>query len=346
MSWARRAAMAGCLALTLVLLPILHCRKSEIQTLDPGLVFPLGESPETSPEEASTPRSREAVPLAGRFVVHLPRDPEPWRWAAADGVTLGALFRGTRPIVLLYAEPMGSGPWSSLGLDGFLRTVAPELSSTALPFFGTRIPGAREGLEQELDLTPAAAVDFLSRARSRTFGRGLGFHGRRSSFGGWRWSGSNAHGVELRLGAFDGMWGEQEELPSRMPETLGELRHVSPSFPELSISRSHEPSSPGRAARMVLGTARRRSGIGLYLAILHTAEPEASVAADLGALLDTLRPPRGGEMETLLAARTPGDLERLAGQVSLDLQIAPRRISEEDLKALGRHFEERQAEPR
>ena len=335
----------GWLILTLVSLPIQHCRNQEVRTLDPALVFFPAEEGEGFERTPADPRDREPVPLADRFVAQLPRDPGPWRWAAADGVTLAAFFRGEEPKVLVYAEGMGTGPWSSLGLDRFLRTVAPALSSPALPLFDGSSTHLRSGLEEELDLEPMAAVDLLSRLRSRTLGRGLGFHGHRASFSGWRWSGRNRHGVELRLGALEGLWGKQDELPAPLEQALTSLR-ARGLVPELSSAERRPGSTRDRAARLVLGTVQRRSIPGVYLAILHTAEPEPALLTDLAAILDTVRLPRADEMESLLAARTSGDLERLSLSLRLDLQVAPRQLTEEGWGTLAEALKTTRSAPR
>lgn len=345
MSWARRAALAGWLFLTLVSVPIQHCRSREVRALDPALVFPSAESRESSGDEPEAARNREAVPLADRLVMQLPRDPDPWRWAAADGVSLAVFSRRGEPRALVYAESMGSGPWSSFGLDRFLRTVAPALSSSALPFFASWNTDLLAGLEEEVGLEPAAVVELLGRLRSRTLGRGLGFRGHRTSFEGWRWGGSNRHGIDLQLGALDGSWGVQDEMPAPLGEVLGSLR-LRGLVPDLSISERPSASSRERAARLVLGTLQRRPGMGVYVAVLHAAEPQADLAADLADLLDTVRLPRAGEMEALLTMRTPGDLERLARSLQLDLPIDPRRMTDEGWATLAAAFEEPEGESR
>ena len=321
---------------SLLFLSLLHCRSREERGFEPRQPFLASE--EEAPVKswvAADPKSWQAVPLAGRLIGLVPRDFDRWQWAAVDSLTLIIHSTGGRVDGVIYVEALVASPWASLELDGFHRTVAPQLASEVFPW-GTSRSGLADGLSEEYRVPKSAVIETLVRLRSRTLGRGLGFQSRRTAFTGWRWVGKNPQGIRLRLGRLEGTWGPQPPLSEEMRRCLETLAEASPKLAVLNTaeSPSRRESTLARNASLVLGSALLRRDLGIHLAVLFEQETSRAVVDELAAFTESLRRPGRGEIEGLLEAEGRNDLERFVRRLGWQLQLGEQRVTEEDLEFL------------
>jgi hypothetical protein len=281
----------------------------------------LQRAPAPPEEAASEPVLQRQIPLGGNLVAELPSDRERWSWSTKRGATL-ILYRGAggRPEALIYAETFAGAIElrPSAELHRFYATVDPE-GDGGSPFLGM----FRRALETQGKGAPAAGrPDLVSRATAaqslatRTLGRGLGFVAKEDTFSGWRWVGGNEHGVSLRLARWEGSWGEQRSAspaPGAARETpMGAAR-----------SASSGPLERLPAYLLVGSGAEREELTGAHLAILCARLPECPVAAELAALLTSIRPERDAVRENLLIESLPTSFDDLADAAGLELSNPP-----------------------
>jgi hypothetical protein len=251
--------------------------------LDTRAPFPDLEG--AAPQPAADER---AVPLAGVLAASLPR--EGWRTYAGSGLTvLSRVGPDGSPDALIWAEAFSSlaDRSPSQELRRFLLTVDPALVR-------------RSGSWPTVSPGPGFDREAVAAAMTRTGGRGLGFASSAQGFSGWRWVGSNAMGVYLRLASSRGTWGETELLPARLRNPVERLVER---IPRLEWLRSGLPVQEGGAqlgrepapAAMVFGSAAAEDG-SVHLALLCRRAPACAPAPDLARFLGTLRP-----------LETPGD---------------------------------------
>lgn len=271
--------------------------------LDTAMLFP--ELAEAVPAPAAEER---AVPLAGVLAASVSL--EGWSRYAGPGLT-----------VLSHAGPDGSldalvwaEAFSPLGdlapsqeLRRFLITVDPDLVRRFRAW-----PSPPPGLN--LDREAVAA------AMSRTGGRGIGFASETRGFSGWRWTGSNAEGVFLRLGVSRGSWGEPGLLPARLKEPVEALveRHPRLEWLRAGVASEEEVASEGQPAVLVLGSADTRQGKA-HLALLCRRSPACAPAPDLARLLATLQPLEKAKLAE--SGEEPLSLEEL--DYGLGIPVAP-----------------------
>jgi hypothetical protein len=266
------------LLLLLLLPPITGCGEPPRMepVLDTSALFP--ELKEAVPAPVA---EAPAVPLAGALAAALPM--EGWSRYAGTGITV-LLHPGPdgSPDALVWAEafsPLGDHA-PSQELRRFLVTVDPDL---------VRRFGAWPSLPPGLNLDR----EVVAAAMSRTGGRGIGFASAAEGFSGWRWTGTNAEGVFLRLAVSRGSWGKPRLLPVRLKQPVDALVEQHPRLEWLRAGVASEdgetPETPVVPAGLVFGSASTREGK-VHLALLCRRAPACAPAPDLARLLATLQP--------------------------------------------------------
>lgn len=240
----------------------------------------------------------EAVPLAGRLVSVLPRGGEDWTWSADETSTLVVHRTGGRVDAMIYAEAWSDlvRSFPSAEHDRFLRTVAPELASSAMAIARGLLDVPIAQIASGAGLSVTAARRAWAALETRTLGRGVGFQPDEQGFRGWRYLGRNAEGVEIRLARVDGRWGPQSPLPEEVVKLLDHLRETTgTSLPSaVTSSLSGTPTPAGTPALLLLGSATPGSLPGIHLALL-CPRPECPVEDDIVTFLDRLRPSATGD---------------------------------------------------
>lgn len=222
------------------------------------------------------------VPLAGILAASLPR--EDWRTYAGSGLTvLSRVGTDGSPDALIWAEAFSSlaDRSPSQELRRFLLTVDPELVR-------------RSGSWPTVSPGPGFDREVVAMAMTRTGGRGIGFASSAEGFSGWRWVGSNAQGVYLRLASSRGTWGEAEMLPARLRDPVERLVERVPRLDWLRSGLPFEegggqPAREPAPAAMVFGSAAGEDG-SVHLALLCRRAPACAPAPDFARFLETLRP--------------------------------------------------------
>jgi hypothetical protein len=251
----------------------------------PGWGEPVLDTAAPFPELEGAARQPAAdertVPLAGALGAALPR--EGWRTYASSGLTvLSRVGPDGSPDALIWAEAFSSlaDPSPSQELRRFLVTVDPALVR-------------RSGSWPTVSPGPGFDREAVAAAMTRTGGRGIGFASSPEGFSGWRWVGSNAQGVYLRLASSRGAWGEPGLLPARLRAPVEQLVKK---VPRLEWLRSGLPAQEGGGApartpapaALVFGSAAGADG-SMHLALLCRRAPTCAPAADLARFLETLR---------------------------------------------------------
>ena len=242
--------------------------------LDTAAPFPDLDG--AAPQPAADERN---VPLAGTLAAALPR--EGWRTYAGSGLTvLSHVDPDGSPDALIWAEAFSpladSSP--SQELRRFLLTVDPVLVR-------------RSGSWPTVSPGPGFDREAVAAAMTRTGGRGLGFASSAEGFSGWRWVGSNAQGLYLRLASSRGVWGEPERLPARLRDPVEKLVERVPRLEWLRSGLAAQDSAgtpPGAPAALVFGSASGEDG-SVHLALLCRRSPACAPAADLARFLETLQ---------------------------------------------------------
>lgn len=220
------------------------------------------------------------VPLAGVLAAALPG--EGWRTYAGSGVTvLSHVSSDGTPDVLIWAEAFSSlaDRSPSQEMRRFLVTVDPALVR-------------RNESWPTVSPEPGLDREAVAAAMTRTGGRGIGFASSAEGFSGWRWVGSNTHGVFIRLATSRGTWGEPERLPVRL---RGPVEQLVKRDPRLEWLRAGLPPQDGGMPRpapvpatLIFGSASGEDG-SVHLALLCRRTPTCALAADLAHFLGTLR---------------------------------------------------------
>jgi hypothetical protein len=245
--------------------------------LDMAALFPDLEG--AAPQPATDERT---VPLAGALSATLPR--EGWRNYAGSGLTvLSRVGPDGSPDALIWAEAFSSlaDPSPSQELRRFLLTVDPALVR-------------RSGSWPTVSPEPGLDREAVAAAMTRTGGRGIGFASSPGGFSGWRWVGSNAQGVYLRLASSRGSWGEPELLPARLRDPVERLVERVPRLEWLrsGLPAQEDVGTPARTpvpAALIFGSAAGEGG-SVHLALLCRRAAACAPTADLARFLETLRP--------------------------------------------------------
>lgn len=256
--------------------------------LDTTAPFPelAGVAPEPMADE-------QTVSLAGGLAASLPR--EGWRAYAGSGLTVVShVGSDGSPDALIWSEAVSSlaDRSPSQEMRRFLVTVDPALVR-------------RNGSWPTVSPAPGLDREAVAAAMTRTGGRGIGFVSSAEGFSGWRWVGSNAQGVYLRLASSKGAWGEPELLPFRLRDPVERLVER---IPRLEWLRSGLPTQEGDGmsksapvpAILVFGSAAGEDGR-VHLALLCRRAPICAPAVDLSHFLGTLQPLKAsGESQEVL----------------------------------------------
>lgn len=274
--------------------------------LDTSALFPELEGAVPAPAAAA----ERTIPLAGLLAARLPL--EGWTRYAGPGITvLSHPGPDGSPDALVWAEafsPLGDHA-PSQELRRFLVTVDPELARRFRAW-----PSLPPGVVPDREAVAAAM--------SRTGGRGIGFASATEGFSGWRWTGSNAEEIFLRLAVSRGSWGEPRLLPARLRQPVEALVEQHPRLEWLRAGvASEEGGTPGREAMpaaLVFGSADTRQGK-VHLALLCRRAPSCAPAPDLARLLATLQPLEKAKLPA--SVEEPLPLEEL--DYGLGIPVAP-----------------------
>ncbi len=282
-----------------------------------------GEAPKSEEPVKGRTAKRQAVPLSGRLVGELPAEFDEWIWSTDGNVTLAAhIPPGGVADVLIYSEAFGEkiATRPSGELRRFHHTVDPTLMDQG-------IPAAIAAVSQDLlPLEYGALVGVVSAFTTRTMGRGIGYRSTRGAFGGWKYVGRNANGLELRFARTTGQWG-----PARAVEagTRDALKSLARDIPGLSVAaeaiEKQGSTAPAgtltdRPAYQLLGSVVVQGDVGLHLAVVCARAPRCPKAEEVGQFLDSLRPPTQNDPRTLPAGAP--SLNELAEK--LGVPLAPR----------------------
>jgi hypothetical protein len=258
-----------------------------------------GEGDTPPPPEGTI--SLQAISLASVLVADIPVEFGEWTFAS-DGVVTIITHRtpGSLPDALIYVEAFSPAmeTFPSYEISRFQFTIAPALSAAVIypPLLGL---GWR-WIRGELGAPPLDTLTAMQRVTTRTAGWGLGYAPTAGTFTGWKWVGENEHQIRLRIGRSTGSWSTpqppsaavgrkvMDELGSRIPE-LGRIAS------QIGSAASGLPVRPPSAAWMIHGSATRRNGLGVHVAVLCEQRPVCPVTTDIARMLASLRVPSEGE---------------------------------------------------
>ncbi|HEV2855474.1 MAG TPA: hypothetical protein VHC97_21960 [Thermoanaerobaculia bacterium] len=273
----------------------------------------------------------QSVPLGNRLAGELPA--ESWTWSSDPGLTL-AVHRGPGGTdALIYAEGFSPRMLSSPSaeISRFQRTIVPEGVDDLIDprsLDGLRSGGLARRIARGSGMGMAEAARLAQLLRTRTAGRGLGFHPGPGGATGWRWVGRNGQGATLRLARVSGTWGRQRNLPAGLVRGLARLPQAAPELAGVAewLARAPETGSavPGGPAYLLIGSVTDEyEAAGAHLAILCAGIPRCPVAEDLAAFLGSIQIGDPGRLERLRDSQAaPADLAREEG-----IEILPRETA-------------------
>ena len=273
----------------------------------------------------------QSIPLGNRLAGELPE--ESWIWSSDPELTL-AVHRGPGGTdALIYAE--GFSPLMLLSpsaeISRFHRTIVPEGVEDLIDPRSLESGGLARRIARGTGMGMADAARLAQLLRTRTAGRGLGFHPGPGGATGWRWVGRNGQGATLRLARVSGTWGRQRSLPAGLARGLARLPQAAPELAGVAdwLARTPETGGavPGGPADLLIGSVTdEHETAGAHLAILCAGIPRCPVAEDLAAFLGSIQIGDPGRLERLPDSQAaPVDLAREEGIAILpqETELAP-----------------------
>lgn len=288
---------------------------------------------ESGGEEGSTVTAQtqgvQTVSLSSVFVADVPLNFNEWQWSSDGPVTM-LIHRkaGSAPDALVFIEAFSPAVerFPSFDVGRFQYTVDPGLSPNIV--YPPLVLLAARWVSKAAGLPPMTTVLSLQKATTRTMGRGLGYSSTDGTFTGWRWVGHNDHKVALRLGRTTGTWASQPALDYTSRVVMGTLSQQVPALRELAKSVTEMTDAaarqPTRQAWMILGSAARSNTLGVHIAIICERQPVCPVAAELSALLSTLRPASDAQN---VAVGSGGELKSFAASLGITMLNAQEAVS-------------------